>query len=521
VQLTEPNRPPLLPLVISLCGLILLFHVGSALAGRSLFRASHLGTALGYADGPINLFRPKIVGFNATETPTALEFPIWQATAALILKATHSRWYGWANLVSLGFFATCLWPFFQIARELVGERAAWWALLFFLAAPLIMISAGEAATDGFCLTTTIWFVFFADKLIRTGKAGWWFPATLFATLAAVSKLPFFMAAGLYTVFLLKSHSGWKWRPWVLLASSGAIAALVLALWTRYTDSLSAQALYPFFELRLSHSPGIVYWWFGDLHYRLSPGPWIKGGWRFLHGTLGSLPLGLVLIAGLLRPGNRLAKLWLAATFLTILVFTHVVLVHWHYYLMCCPAVALLCGAMVAEWEDIWLRHTTFPQMVYAVAGIALVLAPIEGITTMKIALNYDRYPAEMAALIREHTKPTDRLIVYTEDSIWGGEELFRSGRKGLRVAYLESLDIDPAVKGLRDLLGSESDLNRLRSLGYNKLVLISESPVRFAAEATNPGRTRRRHLYPAHVSATVDSWPVVYRSDDLLIQEIP
>jgi hypothetical protein len=518
MQLTEPRRPPLLPLMVSLPALILLFHLGSALAGRPLFRASHLGAALEYADGPINLLRPIIVGFNATGTPTALEFPIWQATTGLVFKATHSRWYGWANVVSFCFFATCLWPFFQIAHQLVGQRAAWWAVLFFLAEPLIVFTAGEASTDGFCLAVTIWFVFFADKMIRTGNVGWWFPAALFAALAAVSKLPFFMAAGLYTAFLLKAHSGWKWRPWVLLAGNGAIAALVLALWTHHTDALSAQAVYPYEELRLSHSHGIVYWWFGDLHYRLSPGPWIKGAWRFLHGTMGSLPMSLVLFAGLFRPGNLMAKLWLVATLLTTLVFTHVVLIHWHYYLMCCPGVALLCGATVAGWEDIWLRSAPWPWLWTAFAGIGLVLACTEGLLTMRV-LSYDHFPERMAALIREHTQPTDKLIVYTEDRVWGGEELFRSGRKGFRV---ESLDgADGESKGLRNLLGSESDMNKLRSLGYNKLVLISESPVRFAMEALSPGSTRSRRFFPAHVSTTVDTWPVVYRSNDLLIQEIP
>ena len=61
----------LLPLIIILFGLIASFHLGSALAGKSVIRAMHLGTALEYARGPINLLRPVVVGFNATGTPTA------------------------------------------------------------------------------------------------------------------------------------------------------------------------------------------------------------------------------------------------------------------------------------------------------------------------------------------------------------------------------------------------------------------------------------------------------------------
>jgi hypothetical protein len=507
--------------VVVFFGLIIAFHLGSALAGKPLFRASHLGAALQYADakGPISISRPFIVGFNANEVPTALELPIWQATVGLVFKATHSRWYGWANVVSLLAFATCLWPLFQVARELAGDRAAWWALIFFLSEPLIVIMAGEGTTDGFCLAVTIWFVFFAGKLIRNGNAAWWFPVALFAALAAVSKLPFFMAAGLYSAFLLSVTRLRDWKAWISLASAGAVAVCAFLAWTHYTDSLSAQAQYPYVELRLSHSPGIVYWWFGDLHYRLRPGPWIKGGWRFLHATLGSLCVTVVLLAALIRRGNTLPKLWLLATFLVTLIFTHVVLIHWHYYLMCCPAVALLCGSTIEGWENAWAPNKR--HFFIALAGIGLVLSAVDGIVAMKIGVDYDGFPREMGLLIREHTRWDDKLIVYSESRVWGGEELFRAGRKGFYVQFLEGASTEPSVKGLRDLLSSPEDLKRLKALGYNKLVLISESPVRFAIEAVNPGSHRKRQFFPQHLSPMVDSWPVAYMSEDLVIKEIP
>jgi hypothetical protein len=77
------------------------------------------------------------------------------------------------------------------------------------------------------------------------------------------------------------------------------------------------------------------------------------------------------------------------------------------------------------------------------------------------------------------------------------------------------------MKGLADLLGDEKTLRRLEALGYNKLVLLSESPVLWAAQASNPGSHRQRFLYPPSVSPLVDSWPVVFRSQDILIKEIP
>ena len=42
-----------------------------------------------------------------------------------------------------------------------------------------------------------------------------------------------------------------------------------------------------------------------------------------------LPLTALLVYAVVRPGNRLPKLWLVVMFLTTLVFTHLVLEHWH------------------------------------------------------------------------------------------------------------------------------------------------------------------------------------------------
>jgi hypothetical protein len=509
------------PLVIVLFALIVAFHLGNALAGKSLFRASHLGTALEYAHGPINLLRPVIVGFNATGTPTPLELPLWQAAVALLFKATGSTWYGWANLMSLLLFATGLWPFFQLARQYVGERAAWWTMAFFLAQPVIVLMAGKAATDGFCLALTIWFLFFADRMIRSGQTRWWLPTILFACLAVVSKLPFFMAAGFCSVAMLAVNKVRAWRSWFGLALTGVLATIVFVVWAHYCDAFAAQAEYPFWEMRVSHSPFLFFHYFGDLHYRLSPGVWIKGGWRFLHSTVGALPLVALLLIALFRRGNSLPKYWLLATFLTTLVFTHLVLMHWHYFLMCCPSVAMLCGATLARWDGFLTEEISKPWLRVSLIGMAMVFSAIEGVCMMKIALDYDYYPNEMGGLIRQYTKPQDKVILFKCDAEWGGEMLFRAGRKGLVVYTLESSTNNAAHQGLVEILNNEADLRRLKSLGYNKLALVGESPVRFAIEAVNPGSKRQRFFYPATISKNVDAWPVLYRSVDILIKEIP
>ncbi len=518
----QSRRPKeLVVLAAVLFGLVVLFHLGNALAGKSLFRAIHLGTALEYAHGPINLLRPMIVGFDANDVPVAQELPLWQAAVGLVFKATNSTWYGWANLVSLLFFATSLWPCLQLARQYVGERAAWWSLAFFLAQPLIVFTAGLGSTDVFCLVVMNWFLFFANRMIVTGQARWWLPTVLLASLCAVSKLPFFMTAGVASVFMLVVNRARSWRAWLLLASAGMVATTAFAGWTHYADSLSAQAEFPYVELRLAHNPFIRDWYFGSLQFRLNPGAWLKGGWRFLHATLGSLPFVVLLLAAWLRPGNRLPKLWLASMVPTTVVFTHLILVHWHYYLMACFPVALLCGSTLADWEEILARQMPQTGLRLSLAGLALALSAVDGLIAMKVSIFYDPYPAAMAAVIRQYTQPEDRLVLCGSDTSWGGEELFRAGRRGFYLYDLENVQHADTTRGLRDLLDNKADFHRLKILGYNKLVLISESPAWFAATAVNPGSQVRRNLYPASLTPTADRWPVIYRSEDILIKEIP
>lgn len=512
--------PRLGVLVGALLILISVLHMGGALLGKALIRPSHLGVALNYARDGIDLLRPMMPGFNVNGVPTAQEFPLWQAAAGLAFRLTNSQWYGWANLVSLLLFASALWPFLQLARHYVGERAAWWSLAFLLAQPLIVVMAGEAATDGFSLAATLWFLFFADRMIRSGNMWYWLPTALFAIISALSKLPFFMAVGLCALAILLMHDPRVVKSWLLLASAGGVAGVALMIWTHYTNGLAAQAEYPYYDLRLSDNPDLQQWFFGDMRTRLRPNLWAKGGWRFLHATLGVLPLVALPLLAFLRRGGLLGKWWLAATGVVTLVFTPVVLNHWHYFLMCCPAVALLCGITLARWEPFWAEQMPRAWLRLLLAFVVLTSATIDGLVTMKISLDYDSFPRRISALLRDRTSPEDKLLIYGEPG-WGGEMLFRSGRAGLSVYSLETPESGSRSVGLRDLLTRPEHLERLKELGFTKLVLLSESPVRFAVQAANPGAQRTRILYPETIAPAVDAWPDVFRSEDILIKSIP
>jgi hypothetical protein len=484
-----------------------LFHLVSACAGHPFYRDQHLGAAVHYAQTKIDLLRPIIVGFNATQTPTPQELPLWQAASALVFKLC-GFWFGWANVASLVLFFTCLWPLYQIARDYLGPRCAAWTLLFFLAQPVVFVYSGVAGTDGFSLASTIWFFFFGSKLLQRPNAFWWVLAFLSGAVSATSKLPFFLAAGLAMFLLLLRHYRRSLRHWFWLGTVGLAVGLVFAAWTKHTNACMAQAEFPLVDLRLSN-PDMVFWYFGDWHYRLSPAIWGKAGWRILNACFGSLVLvGLAGYAVFFSKGHGVSKYWLLGCAVATMIFSHLVLHHRHYYLMFSPAIAMLCAQAVVDFEDSVIQRVPSRRPVWLGAvPILLGLSLVQGWFGMKIVEEYDPYPYRIATLIRKYTSESDRLLV--QNGGWGGQQLLLTNRKGLDIWGTEFLE-------------KPANLARIRELGYNKLVMISESPLLYADQVIDPGQAGMvRETYHAKLTHVADGWKTLFQNEDLLIKEIP
>jgi hypothetical protein len=483
------------------------FHLACAAAGYSFYRDIHLGAALEYAAGSIDLLRPVIVGFNLNGAPTPQELPLWQAAAAAMFKLLGT-WFGWANLVSLLFFFSCLYPLFRLAERFGGRACRWWTMILFLSQPLVFIYAGEASPDGQALAAAVWFLFFATKLWEEPSLKWTVLAALTGALAAVSKLPFFMAAGLGCFLLTLVQYRGRWQAWWALGAAAAFIGVAFLAWTKHTNHCYARAELPLVDLRISDSE-TAWWFFGDLKYRLMPGVWIKGGWRVLSALFGSFALaGLFLIGFLGRGASAMARCWLAGGLITTLIFFHLVLHHTHYYLMFAPAVAILCAQAAARLEE---RLAPMGDRT-ARAGLVMVmfalgLSTVQGVIGRHAIVFFDPYPAAMANLIRQHTDPSDKLVI--QGGGWGGQLLFLSGRKGLSVWDTKLLE-DPAAYG------------RLKSRGFTKLVMVSESPLLAAIKGSTSTRPDvRRETYRKSTTAIVERLPTVLRNEDILIQSLP
>ena len=187
---------------------ILVFQLACAARGYPRYRSQHYGTAVIYAQTSIDLLRPVIAGFNANGAPTPQELPLWQAAVAIFLRFFGES-IGWALFVSWLAIAASVPPVYGLARAFGGERLARGAVVLYLLQPLVFFIGAAAGTDGTCLALALWFLYFAERHIRTGSAGAWLGAALFGVLAALTKAPFFFAAGTAAFcWLLQRRAPW-------------------------------------------------------------------------------------------------------------------------------------------------------------------------------------------------------------------------------------------------------------------------------------------------------------------------
>jgi hypothetical protein len=502
------RKNPVWFLILLFLAAAIAFPLISTWKGYPPYRDIHLGTAIEYAKSSISLENTRIVGFNATGTPTIQEFPIWQMLVALAFKA-FGPWWGWANVVSMLIFTTALFPLYQLGKLLMGPRGGAWTLVFFLCQPLVFRYYGLASTDGAAISAAIWFCYLGYQLLSLPKSPfrWWLGAFAAGTMAALLKLPFFMAVGIGLFFFQLMTHPKALKPMVALASVGICVAIVFLAWTAYTGHLQADALFPFVDLRLSNSE-MKFWFFGDWAYRLNPANWIKGGWRIMNTLFGSFVLvGLAAIGIWKNSPLRLPVCLLLGCGVTTLIFSHLVLHHSHYYLMFSPAVALL-SANALMWLIESLRMNSRADWVFTgLTAILMGLSLIQGLMGMKISATFDPYYQKIATIVAEHTTPTDKILI--QGGGWGGNILIRSDRSGLSIWDTKFLE-------------EEANLKALKNLGYNKLVMISESPLLHAVQVINPGQSGQpRDLYQGHRTAIVEPWPVLHQDQDIIIQNIP
>jgi hypothetical protein len=296
------------------------------------------------------------------------------------------------------------------------------------------------------------------------------------------------------------------KSWAFLVSAGILAVLIFLPWNAWCDAEIARAEFKYRPLTISENPE---WFFGSLAYRLDPANYIKAGWRALGCLWGSFVLvGLTIYGLFVRPKSLGSALLIGAIVVT-LIFTKIILIHRHYYLMFAPAVALLnCYAIADLASRIKFPNKTTTVLASLAASVILLLSLLQGLMSIE-ALNMtaDPYMKTLGATLKSQTSPQDRLLVINGG--WGGDLLIHSNRQGLSIDDLTHLENPESAR-------------RLKQLGYNKLVIASESPLLHAVQVTNPGSANLQRLtWHNLILEKAKSWPTLFESEDLIIKQIP
>lgn len=507
---TRENNRDLLFLAALLAAGIVFFELWMATTNHSNIRDQHLGGAVAYAKGHIDLMRPMLLGFTVNGTPTPLEFPVWQALTAVLMKC-FGLWYGWGNVVSLILFFSSLWPLFDLCRRMGSSRIGWWAVVFTLAQPLSWIFGGQAGADSTAWAFALWFIYASYRMMSEGKWSWWLFSICAAGLSATTKAPFFMTAGLTTFFWLLLRYRRSGRAWFFLASAGGVAVLLFLVWNIHCHRMYAEADFSTINVDPFDKQGTINeWYFGTMATRWNPKVWLRGVWHLATYVLGGLAFVLLVLTATRARKSTEAWLWLFAAACTTLVFPRLVWEHVHYFFIFASATAWLCALGAVEIESAIQDRLQIPAPVKTGILLATLTLSLAGaFIILHINLFLDPYTAEIAQLIKEHTAPEEKIVVW--GMIWG-EPFLKADRTG----FTGGLSLD-ANKWINE----PQKLERLKQLGYTKVVLINPSPIILAL--TKVTGTPGYKLWNLHetLPRVATNWPVVFDSPQMLIVQIP
>ena len=154
-----------------------------------------------------------------------------------------------------------------------------------------------------------------------------------------------------------------------------------------------------------------------------------------------------------------------------------------------------------------MRATVFTRWAILLVTLVVTLAG----TCLIIHLNayFDPYQEEVAQVIREHTAPKDKMVV------WGmnwGDPFLRANREGLT----GGLALDDS-----HWFNDPQTIGRLKKLGYNKIVLINPSPFIAALTTVNSKHGEKIVNLHEHLPNAAKNWPVVLDTTQILIVQIP
>src|SRR5439155_16468640 len=357
----------LLGIVLAATG-VRLFRIEQPFVDPWSWRQSDVAAiARNYYTGGFHFAYPQIDWAGDAPGYVGTEFPILPFLAAICYKFSGvHEWVG--RIQAVIFFAAVLPCFFLLVREISGELAATWALIFYSFAPLNVFAGRSFMPDVPSLSLAIIGLYFFLRWVENAEKRFFFASAILISLSILIKLPSVLigapiayvtvaAPKAFGVAPLSKNSCDGHRPPLqLLAPFTAIALLPSAIWYWHAYEV-AEKYYP-------------HHFFGAGGMQIMSASWYwKIAKQIMMSSLTPLFFALALVGAFVTRSGALARLfhwWLAAMVVFIIVVGYGNRHQW-YQLPLVPIAAAYAGVACAF---VALRLTSRPVKI----GLSILLA---------------------------------------------------------------------------------------------------------------------------------------------------
>ena len=433
------------------------FHFGELLDSPHTWRQADTANYVYdfYTNG-LDLFHPSVCWMGNHKT-LLLEFPLPEAIASIgyhIFGESHVI----IRLVFFLFFLGAVLFFYKIVDLVASKKTAQVASLIFLFIPLSLFFSRAVHIDFTALFFVHAGIYWLMKGYQKKNFGHLLIASLMCTLAILIKVPYLFYFSIPVIWFV-----WKEKRLKYFLKTFFLYLIPLgcfALWQYHSHSLNSSA--PDWEYVIGYRKfdDNSLWYFGDLKQRLSAENWLLLGERMHSEILGwtGLALGVFgLIMSIIRK-HWFSILWLAGTFVYVLIFFNLNVVHNYYQIpfVSISAVFIAVGILqVGVWLKKWKQFT-----------IILLCLLFAGESIYYSEANYyivQTEQIEIGELIKTNTNQNDLVMInYANYDSKCPNFLYRARRNGWQI-------MDYGIEG--------SILYRLMKEGANKFATVRSSTI--------------------------------------------
>jgi hypothetical protein len=396
------------------------------------------------------------------------EFPLFQATAAVIFKAGLGNFDFASKLTALLYFYLSAIFLYLLSRKIFSDnRTNFTILTLYLWLPYNVYYSTEALIDYLALALALAYLYFIILWLDNHSSFWnALLATMFGSLGILVKpttMP--IVAIPIIVFVLKDiltmyrddfkqpfdlryllNKVWaQWFYWLTLITMAIIPVLMGNLWTRHSDLIKDNSIFT----QWLTSKALVGWNFGTWELRADQNVWINYtsvAERFLlpYGLSIFVVLGIFITVGIIRSPREKMEIRLfilsiiASIGLVLTIFLHLYL-HQYYYIALSASMAILGGYGLTRFWQLKQKNQHMLTFAFAVWALIFLAFNVKDYKMFRHgSINDNSTMEQLIARAQDVQRyvPVDKWIVVVE-SDWNPSYIYAFERKTMVITPRE------------------------------------------------------------------------------------